>query len=171
MIYVFFATQLACRIPCRYKMILKVWCCADSLAILDEVSKAREKRHVEVEKLLRKMEEVTTLDTKITRALQPLWQPVVGPTFLIFLLPCIGGEWKDVKSTVFWGATVAEAKHCHIQQHFGELCQDTSCNHDWPSDQTTSAEWNKILAFQCSSLRSTNLQECWWGGPGTWNYS
>ena len=92
MIYVFFATQLACRIPCRYKMILKVWCCADSLAILDEVSKAREKRHVEVEKLLRKMEEVTTLDTKITRALQPLWQPVVGPTFLIFLLPCIGGE-------------------------------------------------------------------------------
>lgn len=82
MIYVLFATQLACH----YKMILKVWCCADSLAILDEVSKAREKRHAEVEQLLRKMAEVTTLDTKITRALQPLWQPVVGPTFFDFFV-------------------------------------------------------------------------------------
>lgn len=115
-----FATLLTCR----YKMILKVWCCAHSLAYLHEVSEAREKRHAEVEKLLRKMEEVTTLETKITRALQPLWQPVVGPTFFVALCR------RRLKSTFFLLRTVAEAKHCHIQQHFGELCQDTPCNHD-----------------------------------------
>ena len=63
----------------RYKMILKVFFLFRLFGPVSLMkSEAREKRHAEVEKLLRKMEEVTMSDTKNTRALQPApWQPVL----------------------------------------------------------------------------------------------